>query len=439
MNVYNGVRKDVEVEKQVEKEMENIFKTVPVVKRGDKTKERGKLYNINGIVRCWDGNNFRSYKRSKIFKDLYYNALKKKNIDSASGEIWKTIPNITSHEISNMGRCRSKKTGRILNGCVNDSGYLRVDLGKKKKYTVHRLVALTFIPNPNNKKTVDHINRNRLDNRVINLRWATIGEQHINRKTPIKKNKKIWRKDKESNKKIQLHDSIQDAMKWLVDNNYCRMEKKIDKSGHHKIPYYQGGNIRAAARKERLSSYGFKWEYYEPNKITYKNEKWFDIPYHLIGCKGYKICYSGVIKRPNGEIVKGVPLAGYLVICIQSSITNKNHTHRIHRLMAQTFLPNWLNKNIVNHKNRNKTDNRLFNLEWVTHSENVIHSYTEGEHKSNINMQVIFPDGKIKNYRSKNEIQTNLKISRHTFNKYIKNNSGLGKNKWEGYQFIEIK
>ena len=53
-------------------------------------------------------------------------------------------------------------------------------------------------------------------------------------------------------------------------------------------------------------------------------------------------------------------------------------------------------------------------------------------------MQVISPEGKIKHYRSKSEIETKLEISRHTFNKYIKNNNGLGKNKWEGYQFIEI-
>lgn len=46
---------------------------------------------------------------------------------------------------------------------------------------VHRLVADAFIPNPDNKATVDHINRNKIDNRVENLRWATMLEQSINK------------------------------------------------------------------------------------------------------------------------------------------------------------------------------------------------------------------------------------------------------------------
>jgi hypothetical protein len=68
----------------------------------------------------------------------------------------------------------------LTKGYLNDRGYYRIGL-KKKGYQVHRLVAETFLPNPKHYKTVDHINRNKLDNRVENLRWASHKMQADNR------------------------------------------------------------------------------------------------------------------------------------------------------------------------------------------------------------------------------------------------------------------
>ena len=107
-------------------------------------------------------------------------------------EIWKPIKEFEGYyEVSNMGRVRSlnyKRTGKkkILKNIEDHKGYLEVGLtknGKRKQFKVHRLVAEAFIPNPENKPCIDHINTVKNDNRVENLRWVTYKENSNNEKT----------------------------------------------------------------------------------------------------------------------------------------------------------------------------------------------------------------------------------------------------------------
>lgn len=104
--------------------------------------------------------------------------------DHIVGENWAKHPTLDM-ECSSMGRIRNK-TGRIstggLNGCK--ATYLRYHCGKKW-YLVHRLIAETFILNHQNKPTVDHIDRNRQNNKLGNLRWYDYVEQQSNRSDRI--------------------------------------------------------------------------------------------------------------------------------------------------------------------------------------------------------------------------------------------------------------
>lgn len=96
-------------------------------------------------------------------------------------EIWKDIKNYEGlYQVSNLGKVKGVIKNIVLSP-ANNSGYMRVNLykdGKRNMKSVHRLVAEAFIPNPENKKTVDHINHIRDDNRVENLQWATPTEQN---------------------------------------------------------------------------------------------------------------------------------------------------------------------------------------------------------------------------------------------------------------------
>lgn len=105
-------------------------------------------------------------------------------------EIWRDIKGFEgSYQISNFGRVKSlARRGnwreRILVANINIYGYLVVGLfknGKQKRKSIHRLLAEAFIDNPQKLPSVDHINRNKLDNRIQNLRWASYRTQALNR------------------------------------------------------------------------------------------------------------------------------------------------------------------------------------------------------------------------------------------------------------------
>lgn len=97
-------------------------------------------------------------------------------------EIWKKVDGYDNYSVSSEGRVRNDRTGRILKA-GRDNDYLKVVLcknGKTKSFSVHRLVAQAFIPNPLGLPCVDHINCVREDNRAENLKWCSYHENNSN-------------------------------------------------------------------------------------------------------------------------------------------------------------------------------------------------------------------------------------------------------------------
>lgn len=98
-------------------------------------------------------------------------------------EEWKEIEGFENYLISNLGNIYSEYSLKPVKARIDKNGYKRVDLRKDNtRYThrVHRLIAIAFIANPENKPFIDHINNDRLDNRIENLRWATNQENTFN-------------------------------------------------------------------------------------------------------------------------------------------------------------------------------------------------------------------------------------------------------------------
>lgn len=119
--------------------------------------------------------------------------------------MWKKLERNDNYSINKQGQVRNDKTNLIKKPTTNNkTGYLVLDLykdNKREKVPIHRLVAEAFIPNPDNKLTVDHIDGDRQNNSIENLRWATYGEQNSRFKTVGVRSESIIVKNYEEKRK----------------------------------------------------------------------------------------------------------------------------------------------------------------------------------------------------------------------------------------------
>lgn len=205
-------------------------------------------------------------------------------------EIWKDIIGYEGlYQVSNMGRVKSlerndycchHRTEKILKERNrNKKGYKMVALykGNKKEFSIHRLVAQAFIPNPENKPCIDHIDTNPSNNRVENLRWVTAKENQNNPLT-IKKQRlaNIGNKNPMYGKCSKLNHKSKPILQFTLDGKLVR---KWDSAMDVKRELgFNQRNISSCCRGERKTANNYKWHYHYKgiwlkNHIPLKDKK----------------------------------------------------------------------------------------------------------------------------------------------------------------------
>ncbi len=283
-------------------------------------------------------------------------------------EKWKTIIGNDEFQVSNLGRVRSKINKHIYATTLR-CGYASLKI-KNKTYRVHRLVAKAFIKNTDPGKTiVNHIDGKKLNNKFDNLEWSTIKlnnahayETGLNKRTT----RAVLQLDLYEDKIIQRFESLKEAKEktGIDDGSICSVCKgKVHKAG------------------------GFRWRFADVNPNEHHDEI-LDIsefvplqgyPHHMISKKGeiYSIRYKKIMKDQKRD-------DDYYQISI--SYNKKKHTFLVHVLVAIHFCkkPDIINNEIleVDHIDGNKTNYHAENLEWVTHSENVLRAKNKSKNRN---------------------------------------------------------
>lgn len=188
-------------------------------------------------------------------------------VNSKASEIWKDIVGYEGlYQISSKGNIVSKN-GKVKSQAIDHGGYCTVWLSKnsvQKCLKVHRLVAQSFIENPENKKTVNHIDGVKTNNCVENLEWATHSENIIHaNNTGLRKVTDAQRKAaSENGKKTCDKNRIRKAVYFEANG------VRIEFVSAHEAARYIGGVASGiiGCCKGRLKKYkGFEWRYCNDN------------------------------------------------------------------------------------------------------------------------------------------------------------------------------
>jgi hypothetical protein len=286
-----------------------------------------------------------------------------KTVKGKCGRILKAYPH---YVIFSDGTIYSQLVKRLLGPRKDTRGYMCVTVKNEKgtftRTVVHKLVALAYIPNPEGAPFVNHKDLNKTNNISENLEWVTSSQNFIHalENGAIKLNGRPVLQYSLSGVFIERFDNINDATR-SVGGKY-----------HN--------NIRQSCDKDTRTAYGFKWKYEEEKlreeRSCQNGEVWKKHPHYP---KYWVSDHARVYSKKSKKYLR-----------IKKSETDYHVTNlngksiRLHILVAETFIgfaPPEMVRPEVNHKDGDKYNNHLSNLEWLSHADNVIHAYDTGLNK----------------------------------------------------------
>lgn len=251
-------------------------------------------------------------------------------------EEWRKIKGISNYSFSSFGRIRNDKTDYYFSLKTGIAGYLRAtvidDEGNPCQRLVHRFIAEAFLDYDKNLD-VDHIDRNRKNNNINNL-------QIVDRKTNCKNKKHSCNKSRAI---IQL----------TMNGDFVARYERI------KDAPFRRSNIVSACAGRIKSVGGFLWEYANE---TIPGEIWRDV---VVNNCNIKVSNFGRVQLISGKITYGFTnCGGYQIVNI------KGKPLLVHRLVCESF--NGLPKinEVVDHIDRNRKNNHISNLRWVSQTIN---------------------------------------------------------------------